>query len=60
MQGGELWAKAIDDDGDELESRLYPIGENEFGRKGGMLKLKFGDGCLMFGDFTCKKLQALY
>ncbi len=59
MQGGELWAKAIDDDGDELEFRLYPIGENEFGRKGGMLKLKFGDGCLMFGDFTCKKLQAL-
>ena len=59
MQGGELWAKAIDDDGDELEFRLYPIGENEFGRKGGMLKLKFGDGCLMFGDFTYKKLQAL-
>ncbi|MBQ6117227.1 MAG: beta-lactamase family protein [Oscillospiraceae bacterium] len=53
---GELWAKAIDDDGDKLEFRLYPIGENEFGRKGGMLKLTFGDGCVMFDDHTCKKL----
>ena len=40
-----------------MSFRLYPIGENEFGRKGGMLKLKFGDGCLMFDDYTCKKLQ---
>lgn len=56
MKDGELWAKAIDDDGDPLEFRLYPIGENEFGRKGGMLKLTFGEGCLMMGDITCKKL----
>ena len=38
--------------------RLYPIGENEFGRKCGMLKLKFGDGCLKFDDMTCQRLQA--
>ncbi len=56
LKDGELHAKAIDDDGDRLEFRLYPIGENEFGRKGGMLKLRFGDGCLMFDDYTCKKL----
>ena len=47
---------AIDEDGDELEFRLYPIGENEFGRKGGMLKLSFADGCLMMDDTICKKL----
>ena len=56
MRDGELHAKAIDEDGDELEFRLYPIGENEFGRKGGMLKLSFGDGCLMMDDTICKKL----
>ena len=56
MKDGDLWAKAIDDDGDEITFRLYPIGENEFGRKGGLLKLKFGDGCLKFDDITCKKL----
>jgi len=56
LKDGELHAKAIDEDGDELTFRLYPIGENEFGRKGGMLKVKFGDGCLMYDDFTCKKL----
>ncbi|MBQ1404833.1 MAG: beta-lactamase family protein, partial [Oscillospiraceae bacterium] len=52
---GELHARAIDDDGIEMTFRLYPIGEDEFGRKGGMLKLKFGEGCLMFDDYTCKK-----
>ena len=56
MQDGELHANAIDDDGDEMTFRLYPIGEDKFGRKGGMLILKFGDGCLMYNDFTCKKL----
>ena len=56
MKDGELHANAVDEDGDEMSFRLYPIGENEFGRKGGMLKLTFGDGCLMFDDYTCKKL----
>ena len=56
MKDGDLWANAIDEDGDEMSFRLYPIGENEFGRKGGMLKLTFGDGCIKFDDFICKKL----
>ena len=56
MKDGDLHAKALDEDGDEFEFMLYPIGEDEFGRKGGMLNLKFGDGCLMFDDLTCKKL----
>ena len=60
MQDGELHAKAIDEDGDEMTFRLYLIGEDEFGRKGGMLKLKFGDGCVMYDDFTCKKLETSF
>ena len=56
MKDGELHAKAIDEDGDKMSFRLYPIGENEFGRKGGLLKLTFGGGCLSFDDITCKKL----
>ena len=56
MKDGELWANAVDDEGDSLTFRLYPIGENEFGRKRGMLRLKFGEGCLMFDQYTCKKL----
>ena len=58
LRNDALYAKAIDEDGDEVEFMLYPIGENEFGRKGGMLKLTFGDGCVMYDDFTCKKLSA--
>ena len=56
LQDGDLYAKAIDDDGDRMEFKLYPIGENEFGRKGGMLTLTFGDDCVMYGDFTCRKI----
>ena len=56
MKDGELHANAIDEDGDEMSFRLYPIGESEFGRKGGMLKLTLSDGCVMYDDFTCKKL----
>lgn len=56
LKDGELWAKAIDEDGDDFEFRLYPIGENEFGRKGGMIKLTFGEGCLTYLKKTCKKL----
>ena len=56
LKSGELWAKCIDEDGDDMQFMLYPIGEKEFGRKGGMLKLTFGEGCLTFDDFTCKKL----
>lgn len=57
MKDGELYAKAIDDEDDEFEFKLYPIGEDEFGRKGGMLKIKFGDGCAMYGGLTLKKLD---
>ena len=56
LKDGGLWAKCIDEDGDDMRFLLYPIGENEFGRKGGMLKLTFGEGSLMFDDYSCKKL----
>ena len=56
MKDGELYADAVSEEYGEFTFRLYPIGENEFGRKSGMLKLKFGDGCVMFDDLTCKKL----
>ncbi len=61
LRDGELWIRAVlsgedyDDQGEAL-FRLYPIGENEFGRKRGMLRLKFGDGCLTMDDITCRKL----
>ena len=57
MQDGELYAKTIDDDGDEMQFRLYPLGENEFGRKGGMVKITFKDGCVTVGGGQpCRKL----
>ncbi|MBR6006158.1 MAG: beta-lactamase family protein [Clostridia bacterium] len=56
LKEGDLFAKAFDDDGDEFEFKLYPIGESKFGRKGGMIELTFGDGCLTYINKTCKKL----
>ena len=53
---GDLWAKAIDDDGDPLEFRLYPLSENVFGRKGGMLKVTFGEDCYTVDGETYRKV----
>ncbi len=57
MKDGELYARVIDDDGDDLEFMLYPIGENEFGRKRGMIKLTFGEDSITYGGNTCKKIK---
>ena len=56
LQDGELHARVVWDEDDVLECRLYPIGENKFGRKGGMVEITFGDGCLTIDNVTCKKL----
>ena len=57
LKDGELYARAVWDEDDVLECRLYPIGENKFGRKGGMVEIVFGEGCLTLGGETvCKKL----
>ncbi|MBO6061827.1 MAG: beta-lactamase family protein [Clostridia bacterium] len=55
MKDGELYANAVIE-GDDTTFRLYPMGEKEFGRKGGFLKLTFGEGCLSYNEHTCKKL----
>ena len=56
LRDGDLFARVIDDDGDEHEYRLYPIGEDEFGRKGGMVRIRFGENCLTIDDVTSRKL----
>ena len=55
MQDGCLYAKINGEDG-EFTSKLYPIGENAFGRKGGFVRIVFGDSCLTVNGITCKKL----
>ena len=56
LKDGDLYAEAIDDDGDGFEFRLYPIGENEFGRKRGMVKITFADGSISYAGATCRKI----
>ena len=55
MKDGELYANAVIE-GDEETFRLYPLSENEFGRKLGFLKLTFAEGCIKYDENTCKKL----
>jgi CubicO group peptidase (beta-lactamase class C family) len=55
MKDGELYANAVIE-GDEETFRLYHLSENEFGRKGGFLKLTFAEGCIKYDENTCKKL----
>ena len=57
MKDGELYMKVVDEDGDACTYRLYPLSENTFGRKGGMVKIGFADGCVTVGGAQpCKKL----
>ena len=49
-------AVILGEDG-EYTSQLYPIGEKTFGRKGGFVKIVFGDDCLTVDDITCKKIK---
>ena len=55
INDGELYAKGIDDE-DEPEFRLYPLGEDKFGRKDDMIEITFENGCVTYNDDTCKKL----
>ena len=56
MKDGELYARAVDEDYGGFTFRLYPIGENEFGRKLGMVKLTFSEDAVPYIGKTCKKL----
>lgn len=55
---GDLWVKAINDNGSSMEFKIYPIGENEFSWKRGLLKMSFSDGFYKTEDQICKKREA--
>ncbi|MBR5948797.1 MAG: hypothetical protein IKZ82_09180 [Clostridia bacterium] len=44
-------------DEDDIETcRLYPMGENTFGRKGGLVKPVFGENRCTVDGTVCKKV----
>ena len=55
MEDETLFARVIDEEETKIYE-LYPIGKKTFGRKGGFLKITFGDNCLVIDGITCKKL----
>ena len=56
LKDGELFASVLDDLGGKEIVKLYPLGDNVFGRKAGMAKLTFREGVMMINDLPCKKL----
>ena len=56
MKDGKLYATVSDKEEGEKTYQLYPIGKKTFGRKGGFVKILFGEGCLTIDGITCKKL----
>lgn len=57
MKDGELYVRIIDEEDDkDFECRLYPLGENVFGRKAGMIKITFCEGTVTYSEHTLKKL----
>ena len=58
LRDGLLYAKVLDELGGSEIIRLYPVGENEFIRKGGLVRIAFGEGTMTFDEETeCKKLS---
>ena len=56
LEKEKLWAKVLTEEGEQRDA-LYPIGENTFGRKGGFVRISFGENCMTINDETvCKKL----
>ena len=55
LEDGSLHGRFNGEDG-EFTSKLYPIGKNTFGRKGGIAKITFGEGSLTVNGVTCRKL----
>ena len=56
MDDEDLYIRVLDGEGGESVYQLYPIGEKTFGRKGGLLKVVFGEDCLTIDGITCKKM----
>ncbi|MBQ6261975.1 MAG: beta-lactamase family protein [Clostridia bacterium] len=55
LKDGDLWATALSAEYGRISFRLYPLGGNKFGRKGGFVEIEFGDGCLTVDEVTSKK-----
>lgn len=55
MKDKDLYAKIVSADGG-FTGKLYPIGKKTFRRKGGFVKIAFGENCLTVDRITCKKL----
>lgn len=56
-ENGDLFAEIFDtESGRRFAARMYPFGENTFGIRESSDDIVFEDGCLTFGDNSCKKL----
>ena len=55
LRDGELFVKLIEECS-AWEAKLYPLGDDKFGIKRYSPVFEFGDGSLIYGGYTCKKL----
>ena len=56
-ENGDLFAAIYDtESGRRFAVQLYPFGGNTFGMRESTDEIVFDDGCLTFGETTCKKL----
>ena len=57
LEHGDLFVAIFDtESGRRFAARMYPFGENTFGIRESSDDIVFEDGCLTFGDNSCKKL----
>ena len=56
MKDGDLYGIASNEEKNNFKFKFYPIGDNVFGRRDGIVKVTFGDGYYIVNDIVCKKI----
>ena len=57
MKDGNLWGLASNEVKRNFKFKFYPLGNNVFGRRDGMVKVTFGEGQCVIDGIVCKKIQ---
>ena len=56
MKDGDLYGLASNEVRRNFKFKFYPIGDNVFGRRDGMVKVTFGEDYYIVDDIVCKKV----
>ena len=57
MKDGDLYGLASNEARNNFKFKFYPVGDNVFGRRDGIVRVIFGEDCYTVDGIVCKKLS---